>query len=62
MDVCVLASFQIQDALIPLVYTLAGQQNLQVFLYYSPSPDPFVDQKVHEFVKQSRIRITEEKE
>jgi len=49
------------DALIPLVYTLAGQQNLQVSLYYSPSPDPFVNQKVREFVRQRRIPITEEK-
>ena len=49
------------DALIPLVYTLAGQQNLQVYLYYSLSPDLFVNQKVREFVKQTRIQMTEER-
>ncbi len=49
------------DALIPLAYTLAGQQNLQVSLYYSPSPDLFVNQKVREFARQGRIRITEER-
>ena len=49
------------DALIPLVYTLAGQQSLQVYIYYSPSPDLFVNQKVYGFVKQARIPMTEER-
>ncbi len=49
------------DSLIPLVYTLAGQPNLQVSLYYSPSPDPFVNQKVNGFVRQTHIQTTEER-
>nr|WP_321487035.1 formyltransferase family protein [uncultured Draconibacterium sp.] len=49
------------DALIPLVYTLAGQQSLQVYLYYSPSSDPFVNKKVLEFARQTRIPMTEER-
>lgn len=49
------------DALIPLAYTLAGRQNLQVSLYYSLSPDLFVNQKVREFSRQRHIQITEER-
>jgi len=48
------------DSLIPLVYTLAAQK-LQVYLFYSPSQDNFINQKVLGFVKQFQIPITEEK-
>ena len=49
------------DALIPLAYALAGQHSLQVFLYYSLSPDLFVNQRVREFAGQRRIQMTEER-
>jgi methionyl-tRNA formyltransferase len=47
------------DSLIPLVYTLAAQK-LQVYLYFAPSRDTFVNQKIAGFVKQCRIPLTEE--
>jgi methionyl-tRNA formyltransferase len=48
------------DSLIPLVYTLAAQK-LQVYLFYSSSPDQYINQKVSGFVKQFHIPLTEEK-
>jgi len=48
------------DTFIPLAYTLAAQQ-LQVYLFYSPSPDDFINQKVHGFAKQCPIPLEEEK-
>lgn len=50
------------DALIPLVYTLAVQQKLQVYIYFSLSTDLFVNRKVHEFVRQTHVQISEERD
>jgi methionyl-tRNA formyltransferase len=49
------------DAFIPLVYTLAVQK-LQVYIYYSPSPDELVNQKVQAFTGQMNIPVMNEKE
>jgi methionyl-tRNA formyltransferase len=50
------------DTFIPFAYALAtaGPQ-LQVHLFFSPSPDGFVNQKVKAFAQQLNISITEEK-
>lgn len=48
------------DSLIPLVYTLAVQK-LQVCIYFVPSNDSFINQKVRAFAKQINLAITEER-
>lgn len=48
------------DYFIPLAGILAAQR-AQVSLFYSPSPDPFINQKVKTFVQQVRIPFKEEK-
>lgn len=50
------------DTFIPFAYALAtaGPQ-LQVHLFFSPSPDGFVNQKVAAFAQQLNISITQEK-
>jgi methionyl-tRNA formyltransferase len=50
------------DVLIPLVYVLSVQQNLQVSIYYSSSPDLFVNRKVYEFTRQKHVQVTEERD
>ncbi|MBE0650707.1 MAG: methionyl-tRNA formyltransferase [Bacteroidales bacterium] len=49
------------DYFIPLAGILAAQR-AQVSLFYSPSPDTFINQKVKTFVQQLRIPFTEEKD
>jgi methionyl-tRNA formyltransferase len=48
------------DSFIPFTYTLAAQ-GLQVHVFFSPSPDVFVNQKVAAFIQQSKIPYTEER-
>lgn len=48
------------DLFIPLVYTLAAQQQ-QVYIFYSPSDDELVNQKTKAFIKETRLPFTEEK-
>jgi len=48
------------DSFIPFTYTLAAQ-GLQVYVFFSPSPDQFVNQRVAAFVQQTNISFTEEK-
>lgn len=48
------------DSFIPFTHTLAAQ-NLQVYVFFSPSPDQFVNQKVAAFIQQINISFTEEK-
>jgi len=48
------------ESFIPAAYTLAAS-GLQVYLYYQPSPDPIVNQKIRGFFKNSGIPVTEEK-
>jgi len=47
------------DSVIPLVCTLAANQ-LQVYLFLSPSADTFINQKIKVFAKQSNVRLKEE--
>lgn len=49
------------DHFIPLAGALVSQR-IQVYLFYSPSPDSFINQKVKAFAEQFHITITEEKE
>lgn len=48
------------DSFIPLAYTLAAQQ-LQVYIFYSPSKDESINQKVNGFIQQSKFPFVEEK-
>lgn len=48
------------DAFIPLVFTLATQQ-VQVSIFYCPSKDDYINQKVISFISQSKLAFTEEK-
>jgi methionyl-tRNA formyltransferase len=48
------------DSFIPLAIALVSQQQ-QVSLFYSLSPDAFINQKVQGFVKQTGIPLMEEK-
>ncbi len=48
------------DLFIPLAYTLAAQQ-LQVYLFYSPSADVFAGQRVTSFIAQSKLPCSEER-
>lgn len=48
------------DAFIPLTYTLAAGK-LQVYLYFAPSPDEFINQKAEAFARQAHIPVTKEK-
>jgi len=48
------------DYFIPLAYTLMSQQ-LQVSLFYSPSSDVFINQKVQGFIKHTDIPTVEER-
>jgi methionyl-tRNA formyltransferase len=48
------------DSFIPFTYTLANQ-GVQVFVFFSASADPFVNQKVAAFVQQTKIPFTEER-
>jgi len=51
------------DTFIPFAYALAssGDPLMQVHLFFSASPDEFVNQKVISFTKQLNISLTEEK-
>lgn len=49
------------DAFIPLAYTLASHK-MQVYIFYAPSPDMYINQKVTFFVKQLNLPFTEEKD
>lgn len=46
---------------IPLAYTLKSQ-TLPVAVFYAPSMDAFIHQKVHAFLEQSKIPFSEEKD
>ena len=48
------------DSFVPFVYTLAAQQ-LQVYIFFSPARDSFVQQKVEAFVTQFKLPFTEER-
>jgi methionyl-tRNA formyltransferase len=48
------------DTFIPFAYTLVSQQ-LPIQLFFSPSPDEFVNQKAAAFAQQLSIGLTEEK-
>ena len=48
------------DSFIPLAITLYSQQ-MQVSLYYVPSQEDIINQKVHAFLQQVPISLTEEK-
>ena len=48
------------DAMIPLVYTLVAQK-LQVCIFFSPSEDNYINQKVSAFLDSSKIPATWEK-
>lgn len=48
------------DSFIPFTYTLAAQ-GLQVYVFFSPAQDQFVNQKVAAFMLQTKISFTEEK-
>jgi len=48
------------DSFIPMAYTLAMQQ-LQVYIFLSPAKDHFVQQKVMEFVQQTKLPFAEER-
>lgn len=48
------------DSFIPFTYTLATQ-GVAVHVFFSPSPDQFINQKVAAFVQQTQIPFTEEK-
>jgi len=47
------------DQLIPLAYTLAGN-NLQVYIFYSSSPDVSINQKVEDFIQATRLPMIRE--
>lgn len=48
------------DLFIPLAGALAAQQQ-QVYLFYSPSPDTYINQKVVQYQKIAPIAVVEEK-
>jgi methionyl-tRNA formyltransferase len=48
------------DSFIPFTYTLAAQ-GVAVHVFFSPSPDQFVNQKVAAFIQQTKISFTEER-
>ncbi|OCX53134.1 methionyl-tRNA formyltransferase [Mucilaginibacter sp. PPCGB 2223] len=48
------------DTFIPFVYALVSQQ-ISVHIYFSPSPDDFVNQKISAFAQQININVTQEK-
>ncbi len=48
------------DSFIPFTYALATQ-GVMVHVFFSPSPDQFVNQKVAAFIQQTKIPFTEER-